>query len=473
MIKRIIILTTTCIFILLNSCQTSNEKRTTYFGGKISNPKGEFVFLKKGNVVIDSAKIDHNHNFNFMLDSISSGLYSFAHGPELQFIFLELKDSLMLRLNTWDFDESLVFNGRGAERNNFLIHLFLENERSEKSCRDFYEFDEDMFVNKTDSIISHKLNQFKQFEQGTVQQSIAFENLIHKAIYYPIYSKKENYAYYHKKYKHLDKLPKLSKSFYNYRKSVSLNDSLFVHYFSYINYLKSFIYNNAVNEKEKNENMPFSTILLNEISENIKFPKLKNQFLQSAYFESLLDQSLNEKEQEIAYRIFKNNCTDNKIISKYDELIESNKQFIVGRQLPDIQLKTLNDKLTNLQKIAINKHTVIYFWPKELSRIQNMAKRVNYLIKRHPEITFVGIDGQLDNYNWKSYTASTPLLKNNQYQMVNTTNQLWYSNDYPKTIISNKRGVIINNFTFLSHGNFEEELIKLEKSKSDFLIVKK
>lgn len=34
----------------------------------------------------------------------------------------------MLRLNTIDFDESLVFTGLGSKKNNYLIKTFLENE---------------------------------------------------------------------------------------------------------------------------------------------------------------------------------------------------------------------------------------------------------------------------------------------------------------------------------------------------------
>ena len=39
----------------------------------------------------------------------------------------------MFRLNTLDFDESLVFTGEGAKKNNYLINLFLEHEKEEKS----------------------------------------------------------------------------------------------------------------------------------------------------------------------------------------------------------------------------------------------------------------------------------------------------------------------------------------------------
>ena len=54
--------------------------------------------------------------------NLKGGLYTFKHGVEFQYIFLQPNDSLLLRLNTWDFDESLVFSGKGAEKNNLLIN---------------------------------------------------------------------------------------------------------------------------------------------------------------------------------------------------------------------------------------------------------------------------------------------------------------------------------------------------------------
>ena len=44
---------------------------------------------------------------------------------------------LMLSLNTWNFDESLVFSGIGAERNNILIDCFLQVEKDETT---FYQY---------------------------------------------------------------------------------------------------------------------------------------------------------------------------------------------------------------------------------------------------------------------------------------------------------------------------------------------
>lgn len=109
------------IFLLFSCNSTDNKGDTTFFGGKIKNPKEPYVYLFSGKKIVDSAKIDVNQKFRFLLDSIKIGLYTFKHGAEYQYLYLEPKDSLLIYLNTWDFDESLIFSGRGSAKNNYLI----------------------------------------------------------------------------------------------------------------------------------------------------------------------------------------------------------------------------------------------------------------------------------------------------------------------------------------------------------------
>ena len=79
---------------------------------------------------VDSLKLDDKNRFLTKLDNHKNGLYKFYHNREYQYINLEKGDSLLLRLNTFAFDESLFFTGKGAEKNNFYIELFLLNEKS-------------------------------------------------------------------------------------------------------------------------------------------------------------------------------------------------------------------------------------------------------------------------------------------------------------------------------------------------------
>ena len=126
---HIILLITITAFV---GCTSNSKNTATYFGGKIINPKSKYVVLFSMEKVIDTLFLNKDNRFLGKLENANEGLYYFAHGNENQFIYLEQQDSLMLRLNTWDFDESIVYAGKGAERNNILIDCFLQEERDNK-----------------------------------------------------------------------------------------------------------------------------------------------------------------------------------------------------------------------------------------------------------------------------------------------------------------------------------------------------
>ena len=90
--------------IVLAGCSKGEKKSpSVFFAGQIINPSDAYVVLYKGERVIDSAKLDERNRFAFELDSVTEGLHHFNHAPEVQYVFLEKGDSLMIRLNTIDF----------------------------------------------------------------------------------------------------------------------------------------------------------------------------------------------------------------------------------------------------------------------------------------------------------------------------------------------------------------------------------
>ena len=59
------------------------------------------------------------------LEDITPGIYTLQHNPENQVVYLEPGDSIMVWVNTYDFDRSLNFSGRGSKESSFLLNLFL------------------------------------------------------------------------------------------------------------------------------------------------------------------------------------------------------------------------------------------------------------------------------------------------------------------------------------------------------------
>ena len=118
----------TILVVLTFGCKTngSGDGDFAYVGGEIINPKNKNVLLynTKGKIA-DSLTLDTNNRFIHKIENLEPGIYLITHGGEYQTILLEPNDSIMFRLNTYDFDESLVFTGLGAKKNNYLIKTYL------------------------------------------------------------------------------------------------------------------------------------------------------------------------------------------------------------------------------------------------------------------------------------------------------------------------------------------------------------
>ena len=119
------------ILILFSSCYFNSNNKTSYFTGKIIKKTNDKISILKDETILNESFILDDGSFFMSIDSIKDGLYNFKHLPEFQYVLIENGDSLVIRLNAVDFDESLVFTGKGSSKNNFLIDVFLNHENEE------------------------------------------------------------------------------------------------------------------------------------------------------------------------------------------------------------------------------------------------------------------------------------------------------------------------------------------------------
>lgn len=115
-IKSSILAALTLLF--LNSCHKDfdNDDYVAYFGGEVINPNNPYVLFCKDNVVIDTILINKDNTFFKKFDSLAPGLYTFKHEPEYQYVYFEKNDSLRVHIDSNDFDQSVVFCGRGDRK---------------------------------------------------------------------------------------------------------------------------------------------------------------------------------------------------------------------------------------------------------------------------------------------------------------------------------------------------------------------
>ena len=453
------------LLILTVGCNTTNKSNAlTYFGGQIINPRTNFVLLLKDDKVIDTLSLQNNNKFIASYKSFSEGLYTFKHGNEFQYIYIEPADSVLVRLNTWDFDESLVFNGKGSSKNEFLINLFLQNEKEEQAMYQYFNLNEKDFQFKIDSLAVERENIYNDFSQNEVNITEGFKKLTNTAIHFPLYRLKEIYPYYYKKAHNLSKFPEISKDFYNFRNNINLNENNLLSFYPYRNYVINYLYNVSYQIKEKDSTKNNITVnILNAIVENVKLEEFKNTLLKGIVVEDFLKSESTCSINNETLNIFLANCTDKEYVTQVKNLVNDSKFVLNNELLPDFKIETFSDEVLSINEIAKNNNTVIYFWSTEYMSLDYLTKRIKYLEKNYPNILFIGINTQPEAQSIPSKTNFSNLKK--QFKLTKDSYaHKFLTSTYPRTIMVNKNGIVTNGFTYLDSKKFSSELSKLEKN---------
>ncbi|MEO8772738.1 MAG: hypothetical protein ABI263_05180, partial [Gelidibacter sp.] len=299
----------------LFSCKSDSDKDGSYayFGGEIVNPNNDYVLLLSPGQKFDTLFLDNGNRFFTKLENFQPGLYTFTHGGEYQMALLEARDSVMLRLNTIDFDESLVFTGDGAKKNNFLIKVFLKNEKDQGNFINVAQMAPERFEQYIDSARGERLQEFSEFSNKN-QLSELFNNVAQTSINYGFYSAKEMYPFGYYGYRNLKKYQDLPSTFYAYRKDIDYNNAALSDFFIYNRFLYSHFNNIALNAFYKNSE---ENAIFNRHSVIYNLEKLK---LMDAY---ISNDTIKNKLLKNTTRDFVSLCEDStdtaKVIASYLE----------------------------------------------------------------------------------------------------------------------------------------------------------
>lgn len=455
------------VFVLTIGCvNTTDEKSFTYFGGKIKNPVGEYVYFSKNEKVIDSAKIDEQNKFSFHLDSIELGLYTFNHGPEYQFLYLEPKDSLLIYLNTWDFDESLIFSGTQGAKNNYLINLYLEQEKFEKNFKHGFKLSEEEFSEVIEKELKSKVDTYNTLVELEGEDPSEFFDKIAKAgIYFPFYYLKEYYPFKNKRALKLKTLPVLSENFYSYRKTIDLNDDALRNYGPYYMYVLTYLhlraYEEYLNNPEKNN---VSLNYMKIVSKEITDEDFKNKQLAKSFWSSLTSNYMSDDDLKEVSEYFFENCTDKDLCREIKRSVKQKAQLKRGEKFPEVMAYNVDGEEVNINSIAKNSNAVIYFWPKHLSRVQMLDEKLSSLQKEYPDVIFIGIERDKSNEDWVKFVETKNLPKESQFILPKDSDTYaYFEGDMERTIIIKSNGNVLNGYLFFNDKNFDEQLKKLNK----------
>jgi len=411
----------------LVSCSgTSENKSSIYFGGEIVNPTSDYVVLYHNDAYVDSVKLDNNNHFAFRFDNIEEGLYHFDHAPELQYVYLSKGDSLLARLNTVEFDESLVYSGKGSEINNFLIEVFLKNEKEEDIVKDFYVMDPETFSKKIDSLHTAKVNHLKDLALESEFSDRAYA-MAEASIDYNTYITKEKYPFYHKKRTGEETIHELDDSFYEYRKKIDLNNKDLTYFRPYFDFMKWHFGNMSYtacledctsdNKEPVVDRLHFNKHKLALVDSLVHQIELRDILFRNVAMDYLLREHKTSEEASAFIEKFKKLSSNDQHKEEIDLLYKGIKNLQPNTALPNLLVKNMNNEEVSIKELANNKkNTVFYFWTAEQKRhFRNVNQHITSLEEKYPHYNFIGINLRTNYNQWQQLMEEYQLDTNKQY----------------------------------------------------------
>lgn len=462
--KKILLTLNIFLLVLVSGCQKEFDVNnyTAYFGGEVINPKSNFVLFLKDDEVVDTIFLDKNNQFMKKFDSLAPGLYTFKHEPEYQYVFFDKNDSLMVRINPVEFDESIVFCGRGDEKNNFLMELYLKNEADKNKMFDVFDYGVDKFISNCDSSYQSKLK-FYTSKKEKIKWNDDFDLYAKTMLNFHHFSKKEIYPTAHKMRTGENVSDKLPSDYYNFRGQVDFNNKLLVNYSPFVRYLTHFLGNvsssqlNSVNLED--EDLEQHIHKLNIADTLFKNEKIKNKILNNIAFSYLLEDQNIVNNQTFLAR-YNELSTDKSKQNEINKIGASIQNLKLGNELPNVTLVDLNGNKINSSSI-LNRKTVVFFWTENAdAHLTAVHRKALDFHKKNPDYQFVAINIDEDQAKWKK------VLENHRFGIINEfraadfeeLKDKWVITKLHRTIILDETGKIHNGFVNVFDVKFEENL---------------
>lgn len=459
------LLLSSSLVLLFASCDKKfkDDNFTAYFGGEVTNPTNRYVLFCKDSEVIDTIPLNEDNTFFKTFDSLVPGLYSFKHEPEYQYVYFDKNDSIMVRINSQDFDESIVFCGRGEEKNNFLMELYLKNEEDKNKMFDILDYDLEKFTKNIDSSYTSK-EAFYNKKKECIKWSEDFDMYAKATLDFFHYSKKEIYPMVHQMRTGENIENQLPKDFYDFRSTIDFNNAAFTNFSPFVKYLSNMMSNVASDEEFTNVSEIDKAFQINIKKLNIadtlfKNEKIKNIVLNNIAFTYLLeDQNIvNNKKFLDKYHSLSTDKSQHNEIVKIGDAIQLLK---TGNPLPETNLINTEGKTFNIQSLIKNK-TIIFFWTKSLeSHLVAAHKRILEIRKKHPDYDIIAISVDDNQLKWKALLANYKFEGVREYRAENFEDlkEKWVVNKIHRTILVDAKGKIDNAFVSLFDVKFEDNL---------------
>ncbi|GHA37356.1 hypothetical protein GCM10007103_18400 [Salinimicrobium marinum] len=457
------------VILTATGCNENKEKeKDAFVGGQVVNPTSNNVIILKDNVPLDTIPLDKRKRFSYTVKNAETGLYVFKHNPHSQTFFLQPGDSLLIRANSIDFDESLHFSGTGSEKNNLLIQTFLETENNIDLVLSYYKITPEEFKTKTDSIKCQQLDLLKHSDRKN-KFSKEFLEFAEKSILYDSYDLKERYTYmvnkYYKKFSR-----QMPADFHGYRKEVNFNDGMLQTCTNYIRFIENYLINMAMAEcavANKDHNDCYDlydhgniTSRINIIDTLTNLPLVKEHFYSKF---GALGIIMAKERQEIVniLDLLKEKSYPEEMLEKMVQTGNLQLAYLPGMNVTDITILNTSGEEKKYSQIT-SKPSIIFLW--SIYSPQNHKKnhrKMAELRKRYPEIDFIGVNIDTGEYDkWISTIGESGYEKKYEFQLNYNLEKDIFQNYLNKSLFIDKNNVVVTGDAFIHSPDFESRIVE-------------
>lgn len=390
------------VLFLLSECRQFKPPVPQFIiSGKIENLDAKTVKL-----IHPLDEIEFNLNadgtFTDTIFDFVDGYYNFKAGNERTKVYIKDGYDLFINLDVVDFDESIRFTGIGSHENNYLAQKYLNTENS--NDMNFYKLNETEFLNKIDSLSISKRNYLESITKNVKEIDNNFVVKEKGDVFYFAPLAKENFERYNNYFNKTEDF-KVSEKFYDYRKTVSLENNQLLDVETYSKYVETFIENNVV----ENDSTEHAFSKLSVINTNIKDNKLKKEFIYRSAKQDMAEvKKLDEYWALISFMV-----TEKRPYKELTKLKRKLDKIQPEKASPLTSFKDENDESKNLEDFK-GSYVYIDCWAQWCAPCKKETPFLLELEEKYKDdnITFIKLSLDSDVNAWKNYIKEHNLEEN-------------------------------------------------------------
>lgn len=341
--------------------QLDKTPQTAILTGKIENPASDFALLRYDKTT-DTSYFDEAGLFRFSVDLKEGAYYTFAHGRETTSIYLQPGDSVYLTLNPEEFDESIVYSGTGAEKNNYLAKRYLKDEELRADLQKIWLLPADSFLlelglkyDAMKALLDKSNNEYK-FPLDFLNSEKARLTLAQA-------NEKMMYPSYHRYYTKMDEV-ELPDSYYAFVDEIDINNKVFQKLDEFNSYFDNLVNYKANKLLEDDKNLARrahaqTLARLKVLPGLISDPDGLNKKLYGTMAEHVAYSDINNIDS--LYQEFKLLCNDSALVAEIEATLKSWESLAAGMPAPDFSCVDINENPHKLSDF-LGKYVYLDIW---------------------------------------------------------------------------------------------------------------